>query len=55
VTSAIAQSGEVTALPGKFEQVRGLAYDPAGQRLFVVDHSVTVGVPDRLRIVHVAE
>jgi hypothetical protein len=53
--SRITQSGEVTALPGKFEQVRGLAYDAAGQRLFVVDHSVTVGVPDRLRIVHFAE
>jgi len=53
--SRIAQTGEVTALPGKFEQVRGLAYDAAGQRLFVVDHSVTVGVPDQLRIVHFAE
>ncbi|HEX3481247.1 MAG TPA: hypothetical protein VHT91_39815 [Kofleriaceae bacterium] len=52
--SRITQTGEVTALPGKFEQVRGLAYDPAKQRLFVVDHSVTVGVPDKLRILHLA-
>jgi len=45
--------GEVTTLPGGgFEQVRGLAYDAVGHRLFVVDHSVTVGQPDKLRILH---
>lgn len=53
--SRITPRGEVSALPGKFEQVRGLAYDAAGHRLFVVDHSVTVGLPDKLRIVHLAE
>jgi hypothetical protein len=54
--SRITPRGEVTTLPGGgFEQVRGLAYDAAGQRLFVVDHSVTVGLPDKLRIVHLAE
>jgi len=53
--SRITQTGQVTALPGSFEQVRGLAYDSGGQRLFVIDHSVTVGVSDKLRIVHLAE
>lgn len=53
--SRITPRGEVTTLPGGgFEQVRGLAYDPVGQRLFVVDHSVTVGQPDKLRILHFA-
>ena len=41
----------MTALPFTgFEQVRGLAYDPAGRRLFVINHSKTVGVPDKLHI-----
>jgi len=53
--SRITPAGQVTALPGSFEHVRGLAYDSAGKRLFVIDHSVTVGVPDKLRIVHLAE
>ena len=53
--SRITPAGEVTALRGSFEQVRGLAYDAAGKRLFVVDHSVTVGVPDKLRILPLAE
>jgi hypothetical protein len=45
----------VTTLPGGgFEQVRGMAYDAAGQRLFVIDHSVTVGLPDKLRVLHLA-
>jgi DNA-binding beta-propeller fold protein YncE len=44
-------SGAVTTLPGAgFEQVRGLAYDPAGKRLFLIDHSATPGRPDRLHI-----
>jgi DNA-binding beta-propeller fold protein YncE len=47
----ITQTGTVTPLPYTgFEQVRGLAYDPAGKRLFVVNHSLTVGVPDKLHI-----
>lgn len=50
--SRISQDGTVTQLPAPgFEQVHGLAYDPAGKRLFVVDHSKTVGVPDKLTIV----
>jgi hypothetical protein len=54
--SRITQRGEVSTLPGGgFEQIRGLAYDPAGKRLFVIDHSVTVGLPDKLRIVRLAE
>ncbi|HEY0992806.1 MAG TPA: hypothetical protein VGD80_37385 [Kofleriaceae bacterium] len=52
----ITQRGEVSTLPGPvFEQVRGLAYDAQGKRLFVIDHSLTVGVPDKLRIVPLAE
>jgi hypothetical protein len=48
----ITQAGRVTTLPtGGYEQVRGLAYDPAGKRLFIVDHSATPGRPDRLHIV----
>jgi DNA-binding beta-propeller fold protein YncE len=44
-------TGAVTTLPGAgFEQVRGLAYDPAGKRLFIIDHSATPGRPDRLHI-----
>ena len=53
--SRITPAGQVTALPGSFEQVRGLAYDSAGKRLFVIDHSVTVGVSDKLRIVRLVE
>ena len=48
--SRITQAGEVSTLLGGFEQVRGIAYDPAGQRLFVIDHSLTVGLPDKLRV-----
>jgi len=49
--SRITQAGVVSTLPGAaFEQVRGLAYDPAGQRLFILDHSLTPGSPDQLRI-----
>lgn len=53
--SRITQAGGVTTLPAHgFEQVRGLAYDPAGKRLFVVDHSATPGRPDRLHLVPLA-
>lgn len=51
--SRITQAGEVTTLLGGFEQVRGLACDNAGKRLFVVDHSLTVGLPDKLRVIRV--
>jgi hypothetical protein len=50
--SRITQAGQVSTLLGGFEQVRGIAYDAAGKRLFVVDHSVTVGLPDKLRVIH---
>jgi hypothetical protein len=47
----ITPSGAVTAiLEGEFEQVRGMAYDPALRRLFVIDHSATPGTPDKLQI-----
>jgi hypothetical protein len=53
--SRITQTGQVTALLGGFEQVRGLAYDGAGKRLFVIDHSLTVGLPDKLRVIRLHE
>lgn len=46
----ITQSGTVTTLFSGFEQVRGLAYDPALKRLFIIDHSQTAGTPDKLQI-----
>jgi hypothetical protein len=51
--SRITPAGAVTpvAIPGaSFDQVRGLAFDPAGKRLFIIDHSATPGRPDRLHI-----
>jgi hypothetical protein len=30
------------------------AASAAGQRLLVIDHSVTVGLPDKLRVLHLA-
>lgn len=50
--SRITQTGEVSTLLAGFEQVRGLAYDEAGRRLFIIDHSLTVGLPDKLRVIH---
>jgi len=35
----ISQAGDVKVIADGFEQVRGTAYDPAGKRLFVVEHS----------------
>lgn len=46
----ITQAGVVTTLFSGFEQVRGLAYDPALKRLFIIDHSQTAGTPDKLQI-----
>lgn len=46
----ITRTGEVSTLFSGFEQVRGLAYDPRLQRLFIVEHSLTPGTPDRLHI-----
>ncbi|HET9623106.1 MAG TPA: hypothetical protein VFP84_17155 [Kofleriaceae bacterium] len=49
----ITPAGAVTpvALPNThFDQVRGLAFDPAGKRLFIIDHSTTPGRPDRLHV-----
>lgn len=49
--SRITPAGQVSPLLAPtFEQVRGLAYDAAGKRLFVVDHSLTPGSPDKLHI-----
>lgn len=46
----ITQAGVVTTILPGFEQVRGLAYDPTLRRLFVIEHSATVGVPDKLHV-----
>jgi hypothetical protein len=52
----ITPAGQVRALAlgsaSRFEQVRGLAYDPAGKRLFIIDHSLTPGSPDQLHVRH---
>jgi hypothetical protein len=53
--SRITQSGESSTLRDGFEQVRGIAYDDAGKRLFVIDHSLTIGVPDKLRVIHLPQ
>jgi hypothetical protein len=46
----VTQTGEVSTLFSGFEQVRGLAYDPTLKRLFFIEHSLTVGTPDKLQI-----
>lgn len=46
----ITRAGAVTTIFTGFEQVRGLAYDPAMRRLFIIEHSATAGVPDRLHV-----
>ena len=49
VVSKIGIDGRVTIVAQGFDQVRGIAYDPDGKRLFVVDHSKAA--PHRLHIV----
>jgi DNA-binding beta-propeller fold protein YncE len=49
VVSKIGIDGRVTIVAQGFDQVRGIAYDPDGKRLFVVDHSKAT--PHRLHIV----
>ena len=34
----ITSAGAVTSLRSGFEQVRGLAYDPSGNRMFAIEH-----------------
>jgi hypothetical protein len=46
----VTQAGVATTIFSGFEQVRGLAYDPTLRRLFVIEHSATVGVPDKLHV-----
>lgn len=46
----VTQAGAVSTIFTGFEQVRGLAYDPALRRLFIIEHSATVGVPDKLHV-----
>ena len=53
--SRVTQTGTVSALTlvgsPTFEQVRGVAFDATHNLLFVVDHSATVGVNDKLHII----
>ncbi|HEY4239506.1 MAG TPA: hypothetical protein VGM88_06805 [Kofleriaceae bacterium] len=47
----ITKAGVVSTLANTgFDTVRGVAYDPAGHRLFVIDHSSQAGSPDKLHI-----
>ncbi|MEQ1932742.1 MAG: hypothetical protein ABL962_02520, partial [Fimbriimonadaceae bacterium] len=46
----VTQAGVITTAFTGFEQVRGIAYDPTLKRLFIIDHSATVGTPDKLHI-----
>lgn len=52
--SRISTTGAVSALTVPtgvtFETVNGIAFDPTGHRLFVIDHSATATVPDKLHI-----
>lgn len=46
----VTQAGAVTTILTGFEQVHGIAYDPALKRLFIIEHSATAGVPDKLHV-----
>lgn len=46
----ITQAGVVSTIITGLEQVRGLAYDPTLRRLFIIEHSATVGTPDKLHV-----
>lgn len=51
----VSAGGEVTRLGGSYRQVRGVAYDAEGRRLFVVDHDpdASDGIAHRLHILPV--
>lgn len=51
----ITPTGTVTTVASGFAQVRGLAYDGAGQRLFFVEHVKGQGATDRLHVMAMAE
>ena len=40
----VAGGSAVAVIASSFDQVRGVAYDAAGKRLFVIDHGVIVAV-----------
>ncbi len=46
----ITPTGTVTTIMTGFESVRGMAYDNALHRLFLIEHSATPGTPDKLHI-----
>jgi hypothetical protein len=46
----ITLAGVVTTPFTGFESVRGIAYDPMLKRLFIIEHSATVGVKDKLHV-----
>lgn len=47
----VTQAGVVTTLPGTYASVRGVAYDPALERLFLIEHSTAPGSADQLHVV----
>ena len=51
--SRITPAGVVTTLTlsATFGTAHGIAYDPVGQHLFVIDHSSTAGTMDTLHVI----
>jgi hypothetical protein len=50
----VAGGSAVAVIASSFDQVRGVAYDAAGKRLFVIDHRAK-GSPDQLHIIPYVE
>lgn len=50
---SIAQNGSVTALPGDFDDVRGVAVDETGGWLYVVDRAKSAQTPSYVRVLPV--
>jgi hypothetical protein len=54
----VTQAGQMStlAVPSgvTFSNVEGMAYDPAGHHLFVIDHSSTPGTADKLHVIPLA-
>jgi hypothetical protein len=46
----LTQAGTATTIFTGFDSVRGTAYDPTLKRLFIINHSATVGTPDKLEV-----
>jgi sugar lactone lactonase YvrE len=46
----ITQAGALTTIRSGYEQVRGIAYDPTLQRMFVIEHRATLPTMPRLHV-----